>query len=404
MIEHPIDDERVLKDVFTSLGVEKQIVTETFDSAIPNYYVSAEHIAYNRAALRNTSENFDNRTWLSRIFNNNHQEYFENNVSNVFKEKLRVAIGDNSRKLEGQFRKLIERGQMNPFDIANYEDLKHELEKTIHSLEEKNKELISELRSWEDSLSFVKDYLFIGNKMRNRFRKRKIREWLSLKRKIAIHEGIIRYTHMERDCVIRMIELAKECQHTAEKYKSRCNNSYSRLFRAAFYYQTDHFEDYYTSKTSEAMEHQITDQEKQKLFISFCKYMLDEEYGFTQFDTTLEEFIMGEFWSQAKIKNRLVEEILDRMRATKQRSTDDVLTQLYISTVEAKNVDLRVIGSHKADNDVCCFMGPSDNELISFLKRYKQKDHGVRVFVVEQLTTPVVLYFKFNISDNEIRI
>ena len=44
------------------------------------------------------------------------------------------------------------------------------------------------------------------------------------------------------------------------------------------------------------------------------------------------------------------------------------------------------------------------DELISFLNRYKDKDPRVRVFAVEQLNVPVVLYFKFNIPGNNIRI
>ena len=404
MMEHSMDDQGTLKNIFSSLGAERHIVSETFENAFPRYYDSAEYIAYNQKAMGNISKTFSNRTWLRRIFNNNHQEYFENNISVVFLEKLKVAIGDNSRNLEGQFRKAIEKGQMNPFHIANYEQLAQDLETTIHDLEAESAQLELELRDWEDKSSSLNKYLVFGDKMMNRFRRRKIKEWLELKRKIAIQEGVVRYTHMERDCIIRMLELAKECQHVAENYVNGCKSSFSKLERAAFSYQTDHFDDYYTAKTSDAMEHHITEQEKQKLYTVFCKFMLDEKNGFSQFNAVLEEFIKGEFWRQAKVKNHLVEEILDRMRATRQKSTDDVLTQLYISTVEAKNVDLRVIGTHSGDNDICCFMGPSDNELISFLQRYKQKDSRVRVLVVEQLTTPVVLYFKFNISDNEIRI
>lgn len=401
--EHAIDDQGTLKNIFSSLDVESH-VTDIFENTFPNYYDSAEHIAYNPRALSNASKDFCNRTWLSRIFNDSHQEYFENNISAVFTEKIEMNIGDESRKIEEQFRKAIEKGQINPFNINNYDKLAQDLEIKIHTLEAELSQLHSELRTWEDAVSSVNEYLLFSDKMMNRFRRKKIIEWLELNRKIAIHEGVVRYTHMKRDSVIRMIGVAKECQQVAENYINGCKRSYSKQERAAFSYQTDHFNEYYTLITDDTMNHHITVQEKTSLYISFCKYMIDEKNEFSQFNSLLEEFICGEFWRQAKIKNNLIAEIKERMRATRQKNIDDVFIQLYSSTVEAKNVDLRVISLHKSDNDVCCFMGPSDNEFISFLHRYKQEDTKVHVLVVEQLITPVVLYLKFNIPSNEIRI
>lgn len=398
------NDQGVFKNIFSSIGAEQHIVAETFENAFPKYYDLSEYIAYNQNAARNVSENFSNRTWLRRIFNNNHQEYFEKNISAIFFERLKVAIGDNSRNLERQFREAIEKGLMNPFYTSNYEQLAQDLESTIYKLEAEKAQFEENLRSWEDDSSSFKGYLIFSDKMMNRFRRNKIREWLELKRKITIHEGIIRYIHMERDCIIRMIELARGCHDVADNFISSCKSRYLKLKNAAFTYQTDYFDEYYSSKVIDTMDYHIIEQDKQKIYKIFCRYTLDEKNYYSKFNEDLENFIMGEFWRQGKVKNYLIEEILDRMRATRQKSTDDVLTQLYISTVEAKNVDLRVIGFRKTDNDICCFMGPSDNELISFLQRYKQKDSRVRVLVVEQLKTPVVLYLKFNISDNQIRI
>ena len=404
LMEYPIDDQRTVERIFSCLGTEELIVTKTFNNVSRKYLRGAEYIAYDQDALRNVSSSFNNHQWLIHIFNNHHEKYFEDHASEKFAKELRTIIEKDGRALEREFKEAIERGEINPFHIANYEKLVQDLEKTIHTLELKTTEIKSELSSWEKSTSSVKKYLIFNDKMMNRFRLRIIKEWLELKKRIAIHEGVIQYMLMERDQVIRMIEFAKEYQHTAEKYKNSCKRSFSKLERAAFCYQTDHFEEYYTAKTNEALEHNIPVQEKQRVFTSFCKYMLDERNSFYQFDTTMEEFISGEFWRQARIKNYLIEEILDRMRVIRQKNADDVLTQLYISTVEAKNVDLRVIGTSRNYNDICCFMGPSDNEFISFLKRYKQKDQRVHVLVVEQLITPVVLYFKFNIPNYEIRI
>lgn len=404
MMKRSIDNKGTLENIVSALGTEAHIITETFENTFPDYLVSAEHIAYNKTALIYPSTSQSNRTWLKRIFNNNQKTFFEDNISIKFAEKVKVAIGDNSRCLEGQFRKAIERGEMNPFQTEDFEELAQKLETDIHGLEADAARLRSELRAWEDSSSSVNEISVLGDKMMNRFRKRIIREWLELKREIAIKEGVIGYTHMERDCVIRMIALAKECQCVAENYVNACKRKYSKLERSAFSYQTDHFEEYYDVKTNEAMEHSITEQEKQKLYTSFCGFMLDEKNGFSEFNASMDDFIDGEFWRQAKVKNQLIEEILDRMRATSQKNIDDVLTRLYVSAVEAKNVDLRVIGTYTSDMDICCFMGPSDNQFISFLQRYKQRDSRVHLLVVEQLTTPVVLYFKFNISDCLIRI
>ena len=104
--------------------------------------------------------------------------------------------------------------------------------------------------------------------------------------------------------------------------------------------------------------------------------MLDEKNNSVLFEEEMAEFLQI-FWRQGNIKKELVEEILDRMKASNQKNVEDVLTQLYFSTIEAKNVNLRVIGlKSREENEICCFMGPSDNEFISFLSRYKQKWQG----------------------------
>lgn len=404
LIQNPISEHGILEDIFPATGNEKHVITKAFDDIFPNYYDSAEYIAYNQNAFRNVSDDISNRNWLRRIFGNNHQEYFENNVSVTFFERVKTLIVNNEKKLKEQFRKSMEKGEMNPFHLAKFDTFVEELEKSIHMLEEEAAQLYSDYHSWEDSLRAVNKYIVFGDKMTNRFRRRIIKEWLRRKRRIAIQEGLVNYKHMERDCILIMREMAKECQQVAEKYVNSCKNTYFRLEKAAFKYQTEQFDEYYSSKTKETMERHITEHEKKTLYIAFCKYMIDEKNSISQFNTTLEGFINGTFWRQADIKNRLVEEILDRMKATGQRNIEDVFTQLYTSVVEANNVDLRVFPLNTTDNDACCFMGPSDNMFISFLQKNKQEDPRIRVLILDQLTIPVALYIKFNIQEGNIII
>lgn len=403
-IDRKLDDFSILKNIFPSLGAEKHIVTESFEKNFPNYYENAEYIAYNRSAFHNSSRKCSNRALLRRLYNNSHQEYYEQNVLSIFEDKFKVELGDNGRSLEGQFLKAIREGHVNLFNLMDYEKKRSELESEIRRIEDEKRRLEREFQLWEDSsITIVRFPLFKTGRF-SRIRRKKIQEWLDYKKKILIQDSIIRYLHMERDCVLKMLEISAECRKVAENYLNASKSNFSRLERSAFTYQTDNFKEYYSLKVKETMEHSITEQEKQKLYICLCRYMLDEKNCFSVFETGMKDFLKV-FWRQGTIKENLVEEILDRMKVMKQKNAHDVLIQLYRSTIDAKNVNLRVIKSGTGnENDVCCFLGPSDNEFISFLRRYKEKDSHVRVLVVEQLTAPVVLYFKFNISENEIRI
>lgn len=398
------DDLDTLKNILLSMGSEMQTVEEAFEKFFPHYEENLEYIAYNKNAFTKGSKVYTNRSCLNRLYSNNHQEYYEQNISNVFHDKFRVELEDNKRNLEGRFYKAVLMGKINPFSLDNYKILAEELEGKIHSTEKKINELKQELYSWEDKEVSVQTMLLPGIRAFDQIRRKKIREWADHNRKILIQDGIVRYLHMERDSVLKMSEIALNCRKTAEDYMNKLQSSFSRLERNAFTYQTVHFETYYSNKVNETMKENITDQEKRRLYISLCEYMLDARNSAARFETEMKQFVKA-FCRQGKISWHLTEELQDRMEITSQSGAEDVLAQLYLSTAEAENVDLRVIGGERSgENDICCFAGPSDNELISFLNRYKDKDPRVRVLAVEQLNVPVVLYFKFNIPGNNIRI
>ena len=398
------DDMNVLKNIFSSLEVERQTVEEAFEKIFPGYYENLEYIAFNKNAFSQSPGKYSNRVFMRRIYNNNYQQYYEENILTSFQDKFKVELGDNKRTLEGLFFKAVRSGKINPFHVDNYKKLANQMEITIHEMENELHELEKRLISWEDMLVSVNKIPFFRSGRINRLRRKKMKEWAEYRREILIQDATTRYLHMEREAVLKMAQVVDKCKRTAENYINNFRSRFSRLERSAFSYQTDYFEIYYSEKVRETMENGITEQEKNKLYVSFCQYMLDEKNNSVLFEEEMAEFLQI-FWRQGNIKKELVEEILDRMKASNQKNVEDVLTQLYFSTIEAKNVNLRVIGlKSREENEICCFMGPSDNEFISFLSRYKQKDGRVRVLVVEQLFIPVVLYFKFNIPENEIRI
>lgn len=398
------DDLDTLKNILLCMDSEMQIVEEAFEKFFPHYEENLEYIAYNKNAFGKGSKIYTNRSCLNRLYSNNHQKYYEQNISDVFHDKFRVELEDNKRNLEGRFCKAVIMGEINPFSLDNYKILAEELEGRIHRTEKEINELKQELYYWEDREVSVRIGQLSGIRAFDHIRRKKIREWAEHKRKILIQDGIVRYLHMERNSVLKMSEIALKCRKTAEDYMNKLQSSFSRLERSAFTYQTYCFELYYSNKVNEIMEENITDQEKRRLYISLCEYMLDARNSTARFETEMKQFVKV-FCRQGKISRHLTEEIQDRMEMAKQSGTEEVLKQLYLSMAEAKNVDLRVIGGERSgENDICCFAGPSDNELISFLNRYKDKDPRVRVFAVEQLNVPVVLYFKFNIPGNNIRI
>lgn len=398
-----VDDEDVLKNIFSAYGEEENIVKETFESTFPYYLESAEFIAYNKEVLRNAGEDGSNRVWLKRVFNDNEQEFFDRNISAKFYERFRVVIENNHRECERKFTNALVCGKLNPFQLPHFQERIDALDKIIKEKEKTKAEQMKTLREWESKNRKAPSSFFLLDRRMNKFRRKLIQKWFKLKQRQLILDGEIRYLTMERDSIENMTNRAKSYSESASGYLMKCENTYSRINNKAFDHQKVNFESHYSVKIKEAMDNRITVQERLDIFSDFCKYMIDPKSKEIDFMNSLESFVYNKLWKKAEIQTQLVEELWDRMGAASQNNKDDVLVQLYQSIIESMNVDLRIVSAEQKSS-VCCIMGPSDNEFISFLHRYKQRDARIYVAAVEQLRIPVALYFKFNISPNEIRI